>query len=436
MDYRHASMSRTPNTLRTAPAGLVPAVATASPRRQPPRQQPPAASAVSQIVDITLPSPISAKAALRMVQTTVKTLMYMRGLLSSPWEQLEMLVKMDQQEQEEQEQEEQEQEEHDLDHALGARDSPSRSIKRNPSSMKPLQEFLEAGEKMFTTLEEAVYDQLYQQFKQARAPQILRTAFSDATTASMEPISSSPLPPPQSPVVLSLTLIFGTTMSTPKEQYMIHIGPLKPLQPLLSATTSSLSEASSNDQANDENETDHEKEEALRNQLQRLERQWERRLVQGLMGIQIMDNSASTSTQDPQQQQAHFLETGASTLPKTKVLLLMKTKSGQIIGGMLPKLALDLQEDFAPEFSSTLPPSSSSPSSSSPSSSSPSSSSSSSSTAATSKTAEKLARKKKRWPIHHIRVMGPRPETLPDNGQEDDIWYQVGPGLPSMPNLK
>ncbi|KAF9289488.1 hypothetical protein BGZ74_000715 [Mortierella antarctica] len=414
MDYRHASMSSTPNTPHTAPAGLAPAVATASPRRQPPRQQPPAASAVSQIVDITLPSLISAKAALRMVQTTVKTLMYMRGLLSSPWEQLEMLVKMDQQEQEEQEQEE-----YDLDHALGARDTPSRSIKRNSSSMKPLQVFLEAGEKMFTTLEEAVYDQLYQQLKQARAPHIPRTAFSDATTASMEPISSSP--PPQSPVVLSLTLIFGTTLSTPKEQYMIHIGPLKPLQPLLSATTSSLSEASSNDQANDENETDHEKEEALRNQLQRMERQWERRLVQGLMGIRIMDDSTSTSTQDPQQQQAHFLETGASTLPKTKVLLLMKSKSGQIIDGILPKLALDLQEDFAPEFSSTLPPSSSSPSSS---------------TAATSKTAEKLARKKKRWPIHHIRVMGPRPETLPDNGQEDDIWYQVGPGLPSMPNLK
>lgn len=48
-----------------------------------------------------------------------------------------MLVKMDQQEQEEQEQEEQ-----DLDHTetLGTRSTPSRSIMRNPSPMKPLQE--------------------------------------------------------------------------------------------------------------------------------------------------------------------------------------------------------------------------------------------------------------------------------------------------------
>ncbi|KAG0090020.1 hypothetical protein BGZ92_003810 [Podila epicladia] len=406
MDYRHASMSRKPITLRAAPVGLVPAVATASPYRQPPRQQPPSASDVSQIVDITLPTSISAKAALCMVQTTVKTLI--------PWDQLEMLVKVDQQEQEEQEQEE-----HGLDHALGARYAPSRSIKKSSSSMKPLQEFLEAGEKMFTTLEEAVYNQLYQQLKQARAPQIPRTAFSDATTASTELMSSSP--PSQLPVVLSLALIFGTTLSTPKEQYMIHIGPMTPQQPLLSATTSSISGTSSSDQANDENETDYERDEALKNQLHRMERQWERRLVQGLMGIRIMDDSTSTSTQDPQQEQAHFLETGASTLPKTKVLLLMKAKSGQIIDGMLPKLALDLQEDFAPEFSSTLPLSSSSPSS--PATTAP-------------KTTEKLAQKKKRWSIHHIRVMGPRSETLPDNGQEDDIWYQVGPGLPSMPNLK
>ncbi|KAG0031508.1 hypothetical protein BGZ82_006955 [Podila clonocystis] len=228
--------------------------------------------------------------------------------------------------------------------------------------------------------------------------------------------------PSHQPVVLSLALIFGTTLSTPKEQYMIHLGPLKPQQPVLSTTTSSLSATVSNDQANDENETDHERDEALRNQLQRMERQWERRLVQGLMGIRIMDDSTSTSAQDPQQQQqqTHFLEAGASTLPKTKVLLLMKAKSGQIIDGMLPKMALDLQEDFTPELSPTSPPASSS----------------STSAVTRSKTTEKLAQKKKRWPIHHIRVMGPRPETLHDSGQEDDIWYQVGPGLPAMPNLK
>ncbi|KAF9313102.1 hypothetical protein BG003_005607 [Podila horticola] len=411
MDYRHASISVTPLTPRAAPASSTPVVGTVFPSKQSSRHQPrqqPTAPAVSQIVNITLPSSISAKAALQMVQTTVKTLI--------PWDQLEMLVKMDQQEQEEQEQEEQ-----DLDHTetLGTRSTPSRSIKRNPSPMKPLQEFLEAGDKMFTTLEEAVYDQLYQQLKKARAPSLPRTAFSDTTTANTDPMPSSP---PHQPIILSLALIFGTTLSTPKEQYMIHLGPLTPQLSLLSTTTSCLSASVFNDQAKDEDETNHESDEALRNQLHRMERQWERRLVQGLMGIRIVDDSTSTSAQDPQQQQqqANFLETGASTLPKTKVLLLMKAKSGQIIDGMLPKLALDLQEDFELEFSSTSAPSSSS-----------------SSAATTTRTTEKPAQKTKRWPIHHIRVMGPRPKTMPDSGQEDNnIWYQVGPGLPTMPNLK
>lgn len=266
---------------------------------------------------------------------------------------------------------------------------------------------------MFSTLEEVVYDQLCQQLKKARAPQP-KTPFSDSTTASTELLSSSP--PLPSPSVLSLALIFGTTLLTPKEQYMIHIGPLKPKQPL-SATTSSVSATTSSDQAIDENETDHARDEALGNQLQRMERQWERRLVQDLMGIRIMDSDTSTAAaQNPPQ--THFLETGASTLPKSRVLLLMKAKAGQIINGMLPKLALDLQEDFAPAFPSPL-------------------STPSSSTSLTSNTSEKPIQKRKRWPIHHIRVMGPQPETLQlDDGGEDDIWYQVGPGLPSMPNLK
>lgn len=266
---------------------------------------------------------------------------------------------------------------------------------------------------MFSTLEEVVYDQLYQQLKKARAPQP-KTPFSDSTTITTELVSSSP--PPPSPSVLSLALIFGTTLLTPKEQYMIHIGPLKPKEPL-SATTSSVFATTFNDQANDENLTDHARDETLRNQLQRMERQWERRLVQDLMGIRIVDSDTSTAAaQDPPQ--SHFLETGASTLPKTKVLLLMKAKAGQIIDGMLPKVALDLQEDFAPVFSS-------------------SSSTPSSSTTLTSNTSEKPTPKRKRWPIHHIRVLGPQPETLQlDDGGEDDIWYQVGPGLPSMPNLK
>ncbi|KAF9388386.1 hypothetical protein CPC16_006524 [Podila verticillata] len=391
VDYRHASISSSPIAPRAAPAGLAPVVTTTSPQRQQPPRQHPTAPAVSKIVDITLPSPISAKAALRMVQITVKTLMYMRGLLSSPWEQLEMLVKMDQQEQEEQG--EQDQEELDLDHVetLRARES---------------------GERMFSTLEEVVYDQLYQQLKKARGPQP-KTPFSNSTIASTELASSSP--PPPSPSVLSLALIFGTTLLTPKEQYMIHIGPLKPKQPF-SATTSSVSVTTSNDQANDENKTDHARDEALRNQLQRMERQWERRLVQDLMGIRIMDSDTSTTVaQDPLQ--THFLETGASTLPKTKVLLLMKAKAGQIIDGMLPKLALDLQEDFAPAFSSPSPTPSSSISS-------------------TCNTSKKPIQKRKRWPIHHIRVLGPQPEFLQlDDGGEDNIWYQVGPGLPSMPNL-
>ncbi|KFH69425.1 hypothetical protein MVEG_04237 [Podila verticillata NRRL 6337] len=412
MDYRHASISSSPIAPRAAPAGLAPVVTTTSPQRQQPPRQHTTAPAVSKIVDITLPSPISAKAALRMVQITVKTLMYMRGLLSSPWEQLEMLVKMDQQEQEEQG--EQDQEELDLDHVetLRARGTPSRSIKLNPSLRKPLQDFLESGERMFSTLEEVVYDQQYQQLKKARGPQP-KTPFSNSTIASTELASSSP--PPPSPSVLSLALIFGTTLLTPKEQYMIHIGPLKPKQPF-SATTSSVSVITSNDQANDENKTDHARDEALRNQLQRMERQWERRLVQDLMGIRIMDGDTSTTVaQDPLQ--THFLETGASTLPKTKVLLLMKAKAGQIIDGMLPKLALDLQEDFAPAFSSPSPTPSSSISS-------------------TCNTSKKPIQKRKRWPIHHIRVMGPQPEFLQlDDGGEDNIWYQVGPGLPSMPNL-
>ncbi|KAF9212219.1 hypothetical protein BGZ59_007065 [Podila verticillata] len=391
VDYRHASISSSPIAPRAAPAGLAPVVTTTSPQRQQPPRQHPTAPAVSKIVDITLPSPISAKAALRMVQITVKTLMYMRGLLSSPWEQLEMLVKMDQQEQEEQG--EQDQEELDLDHVETLRAK-------------------ESGERMFSTLEEVVYDQLYQQLKKARSPQP-KTPFSNSTIASTELASSSP--PPPSPSVLSLALIFGTTLLTPKEQYMIHIGPLKPKQPF-SATTSSVSVTTSNDQANDENKTDHARDEALRNQLQRMERQWERRLVQDLMGIRIMDSDTSTTVaQDPLQ--THFLETGASTLPKTKVLLLMKAKAGQIIDGMLPKLALDLQEDFAPAFSSPSP-------------------TPSSSTSSTCNTSKKPIQKRKRWPIHHIRVMGPQPESLQlDDGGEDNIWYQVGSGLPSMPNL-
>ncbi|KAF8942575.1 hypothetical protein BGZ47_006336 [Haplosporangium gracile] len=46
----------------------------------------------SMLVDMTLPRPIPAETALRMVRKVVQTLMYLRGQMSSTWEHLEFLL--------------------------------------------------------------------------------------------------------------------------------------------------------------------------------------------------------------------------------------------------------------------------------------------------------------------------------------------------------
>ncbi|KAF9430657.1 hypothetical protein BGZ94_005278 [Podila epigama] len=342
------------------------------------------------------------------------------------------MVKMDQQEQEQEQEQEQAQahgqgQDHDQEQASSEKDNKQhgqvinetvqvpRIRKTRESPLKPMREFLNSGEQMFVTLEEAVYRQLHSLLNQTRASvseehQRTRKAFSSCPLESDLDLTAALSR--QEPLVLSLALIFGTTLLMPKEQYMIHIGPLEPQQPASTVSADIARSALHNVELGKERE--------LKIQSKSLERQLERRLLQDLLGVQILEtphDETSSPSSFPAQQERHYLDANQSSLAKCKVLLFMKAKSGLVFDGMLPKQMLDLHEDFSPEFMSNIP---------------------------ITKSKSEIPcegpqnpTKKKRWPIHHIRIMGCKPESSPSSvqGDSDEMWYQVGPGLPMVPKM-
>ncbi|KAG0255971.1 hypothetical protein BG011_004840 [Mortierella polycephala] len=398
---------------------------------------------ISKLVDMTLPRPIPAKTALRMIKNSIKILMFTRGLMNSSWNHLEMLL---------------EQERMQEESGWSSREDALRT--------KSLKEFLDRGERMFTDLEESIYTQLYANFQSKP----------DLTTSS------------PAAIYISLALILGTTVTTPKEQYMIRIGPLEPQQPTPKATSPSsnpftlippLSECStlSNDseiqssmqQQVDSNTCDEndehgsgttrgmkrEREEQDRQEPQphevRLEEQkqhreearWERQLAQKIVGVTVVPNDQSSADQrsnsDQQQESSVAMDGYATLLGRTHVHLLMKARSGQRFAGMLPKQMIVLQEDYSINEIEDAKEKKASQSERS-------------STTAASMTAIASKKKKTRWPIHHLHILAPTstyasapasesssmttsPKTTLDdmaNVHANEMWYQVGFGIPVL----
>ncbi|KAF9381129.1 hypothetical protein BGX21_002174 [Mortierella sp. AD011] len=307
--------------------------------------------------------------------------------------------------------------------------------------IKSLQEFLQTGERMFVDLEESIYSQLYQHLK------------SESGSAS----SSTPASGPSSPrLYISLALLFGTTITTPKEQYMIRIGPLEPQQGLLIEVGSrnfSLGEIDSASNAPPplpslptplsaapwhSNETySNVNAEQKREQDQkrsREEKTWERKLVQQIMGItSIMD----TETDQEQQQQdsyeqpsvSSFQSSNSSLSNRTRVHLLTKAPAGLIFQGLLPKQMITIQEDYSLRDIETA--------------------NLYNAETDTDSNISLSAGRRKRWPVHHIHVFGPASShtlsssslslssSLPSSTSDaqDEIWYQVGPGIPILSPL-
>ncbi|KAF9188630.1 hypothetical protein BGZ50_001209, partial [Haplosporangium sp. Z 11] len=325
----------------------------------------------------------------------------------------------------------------------------------------------ERGERMFTSLEESIYTQLYANFQSK----------SDLTTSS------------PAAIYISLALILGTTVTTPKEQYMIRIGPLEPQQPTPKATSPSqnpftlippLSECStlSNDSEtqssvqqtdstacgeNDEHDSGiirgmkREREEQHRQEPQphevRLEEQkrhreearWERQLAQKIVGVTVIPNDQSPADQksnsDQQQESSIATDGYAALLGRTHVHLLMKARSGQRFAGMLPKQMIVLQEDYSINEIEDAKEKKVCQSEHSP---------------TTTATMTTIAPKKKktRWPIHHLHILAPTSTYVPASASEsesssmtasstttlndmanvhaNEMWYQVGLGIPVL----
>ncbi|KAF9923323.1 hypothetical protein FBU30_006620 [Linnemannia zychae] len=350
----------------------------------------------SLLVDMTLPHMIPAESALRMVRKVVQTLMYIRGQIDSTWEQLEFLLK---QEMRRQEFEAQSQTTpiHGRHHDSQRRSQDVESDMIIP--IKSLKEFLEVGEKTFTDLEESVYDQLYADLRQ----------------------SLSQNSGPSSPRYISLALIFGSTFTTPNEQYMIRIGPLEPRSSSLAKNPeqnrlSSIANMSSEEQTRRRYE----------------EQKWERTLVQKLMGIHIMPMSQPNPSDQPllSSNDSHQ-EDLLSTIPlrqRTRTYLLTKAPAGKIFTGLFPQQQIVLHEDYpTPNHHKN---------------------NNEHITATQScwnqgcKTERRGPRKSARWPIHHLHLFGPSVNTselssdsLNISGNQcsnDEMWYLVGSGIPIL----
>ncbi|KAF9281236.1 TFIIH/NER complex subunit [Mortierella alpina] len=367
----------------------------------------------STLVNMSVPRSIPATTAVRMLKTSIKILMYMRGQMGSTWEQLE-------------------------------------------------QQFIENGERIFVDLEGAIHSCLLTN---------LRSGI-DAPS-----------------LYLSLAVIFGSTITTPKEQYMIRIGPLEPQEPLSTHTqTSSLSVIPTSQPApinhadteeclntemdvpgkrKREHQHDHEQDlersskesreqqHSLRLKEQRLRRQeemqWERKLFQDIMGLSLVDDDDQPSSTlqseiaSADSAQADSIAHSPVLASRTKVHVLMKAPRGRTFDGLFPKQMLLLKEDYSidtiderplPTLETTA-------------------------AAAAAAAAEAMRKKRKaRWPIHHLHILGPRtsvkepstslpslieaspPSSTPPiqnflnlDDPEDEIWYQIGSDIPVLSSL-
>ncbi|KAG0220676.1 hypothetical protein BGX31_010711 [Mortierella sp. GBA43] len=356
------------------------------------------------LVDMDLPRAIPEKVALRMVRSSIKTIMYIRGQMGSTWEQLAQMLQVENL--------------GFVDETQGPDDGttpfpgsstpvegPSRprstrqtTRKNNGTSpTKSLQEFLETGERMFVDLEESIHSQLHSRYKSP---------------------SSGSSPPP---LYISLALLIGTTITMPQEQFMIRIGPLEPLVAAESLTPSirvpfarlDIGIADHHENGLDRNPADH-KPFIQSNDPQKLkieEKAWERRLAQQIMGINSIDMEDTENDRSP------ALDSLSKTLPsRAKVHLLMKAPPGLVFQGMLPKQTIVIQEDFSMESKSEGAPG----------------------------TATATVGMRGRWPVYHVQILGPMPNKPPicseyDSDKRDDasldLWYQVGSGIPALSTL-
>ncbi|KAG9061110.1 hypothetical protein KI688_007739 [Linnemannia hyalina] len=380
------------------------------------------------LVDMTLPRRIPAETALRMVRKVVQTLMYLRGQMATSWDQLEVLLMQENMRQEQEQELEQGSQSHKdsfhHDPHLGTRNHAQDEDDDNENDFviptKSLREFLETGERMFVDLEESVYGQLYSDLRHSSTP-------TSANTST---------PPPR---YLSLALIFGTTFTTPKEQYMLRIGPLEPRLPSPSSSTPSsayihnphptnlpaplpaTTEISPKEQANRTRE----------------EKKWDRLLIQNLMGILPFpppSDQYPSSDHNQQQQEGYGSLLGTDPLRhRTKTHLLMRAPAGKIFTGMFPQQHLLLHQDYPT----------------------PSRSRSPSQIDKDGQVEEVPAtqscwnqgcrnhKKPARWPIHHIHIFGPSSDQDTDNQgmngdvdeDEDEMWYLIGPGIPLLSPL-
>ncbi|KAF9109147.1 hypothetical protein BGX27_007941 [Mortierella sp. AM989] len=157
----------------------------------------------------------------------------------------------------------------------------------------------------------------------------------------------------------------------------------------------------------------------------REEKAWERRLIQQIMGItSIMDTDTQLDQQRHQYEQSSvssFQLSPSALSNRTKVHLLMKAPSGLVFQGILPKQMVTVQEDYSLNDIEAAKANSNS-----------------------SSAAPISGGKKRRWPIHHIHVFGPAPSHTPSSlsstpvpalDTQNEIWYQVGPGIPVLSPL-
>ncbi|KAG0299429.1 hypothetical protein BGZ98_010065 [Dissophora globulifera] len=369
--------------------------------------------------------------------------------MGSPWDQLEQMLRSEQHRQGRQEQGQEDREHQQRGHVFSSiGHAPPRQLTSSEEDdfvvpTKSLQAFLQTGERMFVDLEESVYVQLYAHFKSFLAQMALSTA--PSTT------------PPTPQLYISLALVFGTTITTPKEQYMIRIGPLEPQQAVNSGPAAALPLRLSPDAApqaeselpfakldQDRRQTTPDvprngvhllgaiEQPRIQQQQQRQlqeEKSWERKLVQQIMGISSMLPEATQQLPDPSSVDLPFSSL-ADPIPaaRSKVHLLMKAPSGLVFQGMLPKQMIQLEEDYGlsdleaarkneGHVRSRLG-------------------------------AAGSAGKKRntRWPIHHVHVLGPSSSpSSPSSarvlshtdsvGAVKEIWYQVGGGIPILSPL-
>ncbi|KAF9907240.1 hypothetical protein BX616_000501 [Lobosporangium transversale] len=441
---------------------------------------------MSMLVDMGLSRPIPVKAALRMIRAAIKTLLYMRGQMSSPWEQLEQLLKLEIARQAQEQGQEQKQ---GLVHGQEQGQGQRQEHYRHQPPIQSLQEFLETAESMFVDLEGSIYAQLFSRLQQQQKQSSLhyiqpQTSFPNANSGSInaqQTTTSVPLtmaqarsPPGNSnDLYISLAVVFGNTLTVPKEQYMIRIGPLEPQQALLLSTPpitvydpiattttttnnfvhnlhnndriplSNLSDyhriyhGYSNMHLDDKGHEYHpryhqhrhrqqqqEQEQKQKQKQTREEKAWERKLLHQIIGMTsvVADTDSKTGNELSNggsrgyQEQPNQL---SPSLPsRAKVHLLLKAPSALTFQGLFPKQMIVLPEDFSVSEAQRA-------------------SKSTSSLVADNRS--RNSNRKKRWPVHHLHIFGPSTSASESGGSASaelpEIWYEVGSGIPPLSPL-